>query len=308
MNKHSFSEYALTRIRHLNSIGSFGTEQNYTKTLRSLELYLSSTGGRTLTLEDIDSTFVAGYDDWLKSRGLVSNSVSCYNRVLRAIYNSAVDEYDLPDRRPFRKAFTGNERTKSRSADSEEIRKLMAPDSSCHKNLELTKDLFTFSFLMRGMPFVDMAYLRKADISGGYVAYSRRKTGTRMLVKVETPAMRIIEKYSSQTAGSEYLFPILGGLTGEEAYRRYRSSLAKYNLNLKKLGVDLSVSLTSYVSRHSWATMARDRNVPVAVISEALGHSDLKTTQTYLSRIEPAGVDSANRMMMQALGLLASHE
>ncbi|MDE5890351.1 MAG: tyrosine-type recombinase/integrase, partial [Bacteroidales bacterium] len=155
----------------------------------------------------------------------------------------------------------------------------------------------------RGMAFVDLAYLRKTDLRHGTIRYARRKTGQVMHVRIEPGIRMIIDRYAGACADSVYVFPLLRATDPESAYRQYQSALNSYNRKLRKLSGMLPVAchLTSYTSRHSWATAARKHEVPVTIISAALGHTSERTTQIYLDSIENSVIDSANRTVLAAL-------
>lgn len=151
------------------------------------------------------------------------------------------------------------------------------------------------------MAFVDMAYLRKRDIRGGAIHYTRHKTGQQLSVRIEPPVQRIIDRYWSRS--SVYLLPVLDTEEPAAAFVRYRTALNYYNRQLKRLAamLHLDSGLSSYTARHSWATAARNHDVPLSVISAGMGHASERTTQIYLSRLENSVVDSANRRIVGSL-------
>ena len=233
------------------------------------------------------------------------NTISFYNRVLRAVYNKAVREYGLNDCRPFRNVYTGVDRTCSRAVGENIVARLLSLDLGMDRGLSLARDLFIFSYSMRGMSFVDMAYLRKSQIRDGYLTYSRRKTGVTLRIRIEREALEIIRKYS--TSGTNgFLFPILGENRGAtQTYLCYCSALSTYNRRLKRLagliGTGTGERLTSHVARHSWATAARNTGSGVTVISEALGHSSERMTRIYLGNLDAGLVDEVNRRLLNRL-------
>ena len=139
-----------------------------------------------------------------------------------------------------------------------------------------------------------MAFLKKSSISSNVLYYTRRKTGQRLSVKIEYCMQVIIDRYN--VAESEYIFPILKSDIYSKSYQQYRKAVNIYNANLKKLSLyaGLEVPLTSYVARHSWATIAQNSDVPISVISAALGHTTEQTTRIYLSAIDNSKIDEAN--------------
>ena len=174
--------------------------------------------------------------------------------------------------------------------------------------LPLARDLFVFSYCMRGMAFVDMAFLRKKDMRDGAIHYVRRKTGQRMTVHLEPCMREIIGRYAPRTRDTPYLFPVLTAEDPARAYAQYQVALNYYNRLLKKLAslLGLDSGLSSYTSRHSWATAARNHNVPLPVISAGMGHTSERTTQIYLSALETSVIDSANRKILASLNRCVS--
>jgi len=285
-------------IGELLADGRFGTSQSYTKAISSLRSFIRE---NVLPISEIDDVLIYEYNRHLTSRGVIRNSISFYNRTLRAIYNKAVKRFKLPDRRPFDDVYTGVDRTRSRAVGETSIARLINLDVSHDKSLEQARDLFVLSYLMRGISFVDMAYLRKSNIHGGYISYTRKKTGVRMEVKLEPQIRLILRKY--MRSDSDFLFPILQGIktkNEELLYRRYQSRLSIYNRKLKELSGLLreKIPLTSYVSRHSWATAARNNDISMSVISEGLGHSSERMTRIYLASFNGKLIDGANRKLM----------
>ncbi len=158
----------------------------------------------------------------------------------------------------------------------------------------------TVSFYFRGMSFVDMAYLKKTDLSGSRLSYCHRKTGRCLVIKWTAEMQEIVDKYPPNTSG--YLLPIIKS-SGLNEHYVYRNALSKVNRNLKKIGemVGLPFKLPHYVSRHSWASGAQSNKVPLSVISEAMGHDSETTTQIYLDSLDTSAVDNANEKMIKSV-------
>lgn len=232
------------------------------------------------------------------------NTVSFYMRILRAVYNRAVEQHLVAvHREPFRKVYTGVDKTRKRAIDENVILQLQQLDLNSHNHLRFARDMFVFSYGMRGMAFVDMAYLRKDNVIKETVVYSRRKTGQRLSVRIEPCIDAIIKRYSDASAKSPYIFPIITSFNREQAYLQYQSALGYYNHQLKQLAgmVGVSVPLSSYTSRHTWATAARKHNVPLAVISEGMGHTSEQTTRIYLASLDNSVIDQANQSLLSEL-------
>ena len=167
-------------------------------------------------------------------------------------------------------------------------------------SMDFARDMFMFSFCTRGMSFIDMAYLKKADLNNGCLAYRRKKTGQLMMIEWTKQMQDIIDKYKSD--GTSYLLPIITSEDGSER-RQYQNQMRKINRLLKDIAnrAGLPMPLSMYYARHSWATIARGRDVPLAVISEGLGHDSETTTQIYLDSIKSSEVDKVNRMILEGL-------
>lgn len=288
------------QIDRLEAENRMGTARSHRSTYLSLEAFLC---GVDFPLELVDSRFAADYEAWLRQRGVIRNTVSFYMRVLRSVYNKAVRYGLVEQAAPFRYVYTGIDRTRKRAAGEDLIIRLRNLDLKHSYSLSLARDLFVFSFCMRGMAFVDLAYLRKNDRTGDIIRYVRRKTGQCLSVKLEACMQTIIDRYAWRTGNSVYLFPILRSEQPHCAYLQYLSALGRYNRQLrllsKMLGTD--VYLSSYTSRHTWATVARNHLVPISVISAGMGHTSERTTQIYLDTIENSEIDKANRQLLSFL-------
>ena len=162
------------------------------------------------------------------------------------------------------------------------------------------RDMFILSFYLRGISPIDLSYLRKTDICQGYIYYSRSKTGQQMQIRIVPDIQRILDKYSD--THTQYLLPLIKREDGTEQ-KQYRNSTQAINRNLKKLAerLQLSSPLTLYVARHSWASIAQSFNVPINVISGAMGHDSETTTQIYLASIQTSKIDEANSLIIDSI-------
>lgn len=286
------------RIAELTAAGRQGTARNYIRARNSLAQYL---GPADVTFVSITKDFVSGYGAFLQRRGLVRNSISFYMRIWRSVYNLAVKNLFVEQTYPFSDVYTGVDRTRKRAVGETVVSRLFRLDLSRSASLTLARDMFLFSYCTRGMAFVDMAYLRKDDIRGGSIHYVRRKTGQPLCVRMEPCIRQIVDRYADRS--EVYVFPILKTEEPAKAYSQYQVALNYYNRQLKQLGrmLHLDSGLTSYVARHSWATAARNHNIPVSVISAAMGHQSEKTTQIYLAMLEDSVIDSANQEIISCL-------
>ena len=280
--------------------GRNGSTANYRMAYRMLVRYV---GGGKLPPEQFTAEWLEHYERWLLARGLGTNSVVFHMRSLRAVYNRAVEQGLFPaaGSNPFRRRLIKQVATRKRALPRETLRRIGGADlSALHPKYALARDLFMFSFYTRGMSFVDIAYLKKADLKGGVLTYRRRKTGRRLSIKWEKPMQEILDRYGHND--SPYLFPVIRD-TAKDAVRQYRSAAHFINGKLKELGkrLGLGMPLTMYVARHAWASIARSKNVPLATISEAMGHDSENTTRIYLASLDTSQVDKANDIILKSL-------
>lgn len=289
-----FMEDVIGRLYQLEHIG---TAKNYHAALGSFKRFR---GDEDITLEAIDQIMMEDYQEYLKSTGLSSNSISFYMRILRAVYNRAVEQELTKDCKPFRMVFTGTEKTLKRAISINDIKRIKNLDLSLKPNIEFARDIFLFLFFCRGMSFIDAAFLRKTDVRNGVLTYRRHKTNQELRIKIINPIKELIDRYSDKR--SPYLLPIIDR-SGADERKQYETALRRINNTLKIIAdmVKLPVALTTYVSRHSWATIAKSKNVPVNVISDALGHESIATTQIYLASIDASVIDRVNELIIKEL-------
>ena len=267
------------QITRLTAEGRLGTARNYARTLNSFSDFL---GGADLPFAALTEPLVEEYSAYLMRRGVVRNTVSFYMRNLRAVYNKAVRQHLTEQRFPFGSVYTGIDHTRKRAVDERLIGRLRNLDLSASAALTLARDLFIFSYCTRGMAFIDMAFLRKCDISGGEIRYVRRKTGQQMTVRLEACMREIVRRYEWRTRSTPYVFPLLTAEEPGRAYGQYQVALNYYNRLLKRLSQRLGFegNLSSYTSRHSWATAARNHRVPITVIR--MNRATIRTPSTFM--------------------------
>lgn len=293
----SFNDYICQQIVRLKRLGKIRTSETYTAALRSFSGFMND---KEVLFDQIKADLIAEYEAYLKGRGNSPNTVSFYMRILKAVYNRAVEDGLTEQRHPFKSVYTGVEKTIKRALSLNDIRRIKGLDLSLMPNLDYARDIFLFSFYTRGMSFIDMAYLRKKDLQNGTLSYRRRKTGQRLFIKWERCMQEILDKYLVNE--TEYLLPII--TKRDDDYRKqYANQLHRVNYLLKQIGqqLGLPIPLTMYVGRHSWASVAKNRHVPISVISEGMGHDSEKTTQIYLASLDTTVVDKANKKILDLL-------
>ena len=278
--------------------GRFSTARNYRRTRESIDTFLH---GREIQVSDLSPAFVNDYNDFLYARKDTRNSVSFYNRVLRALYNKGIQKGHVSalSDNPFANVYTGQDRTKKLALDKEIIRKIISLDLHDNTEMDLSKDLFLFSFYTRGMCFVDMSFLSLRNICNSSIFYARSKTRQRMEIQLEPCMEKIMCKWQGK-ASMDYIFPIVHSALPQKAFVQYRYRLDRHNLMLKKIGdmVDAPFPLNSKTARHSWATLARDADIPVSVISQGMGHSSERTTRIYLADLDKSILNKANQKVI----------
>lgn len=292
----SFFNYARKNVNKLRQLGNTTTADNHQSTLNSFMNYRK---GEDLQFSMMTTGMIEMYEAYLKLRGNCRNTTSFYIRNLRSIYNQAVEDGVTEQKNIFKYVYTGIDKTLKRAISIKNIRRIKELDLTSHHILEIARDLFMFSFYTRGMSFVDMAYLKKKNITGGNLIYRRHKTGQQLSIRWEKEMQAIVDKNPNQT---QYLLPIITKENGRE-YRQYKNALMLINRKLKKIAklARISLSLSMYTTRHSWATIARDKNIPLSVISKGLGHDNYMNTQIYLASIKTEEVDKANQKIIREL-------
>lgn len=292
----SFCGFMYEIILYLQRLGKERTAENYMTARNSFIRFLN---GKDIPLIEMDSDLATEYEAYLKSLGITMNTVSCYNRILRAVYNRAVEKGLAAQRYPFKHVYTGIDKTVKRAINLRTVKQIKDLELPMGSSLDFARDMFLFSFYTRGMSFIDMAFLRKKDLQDGILAYRRRKTGQMLLIKWEKSMQEIIDKYPENE--SAYLLPIIK--TNRNERLQYRNAHRLVNNKLKKISalMDIPVKLTMYVSRHSWASIAQSQNIPLSVISAGMGHDSENTTQIYLTSLDHSTIDKANDLILRKL-------
>ena len=289
--------FARKLIDDLHKMGKKSISRRYELTLNC---FLKYTDEEEVIWDNFNSTLVTGFEEFLRNRGLCRNSTSFYMRNLRSIINRASEQdYEVP-RNPFKHVYMGVDKTVKRAVSLKTLCKIRDVNLSAYPHLDFARNVFMFSFYTRGMSFVDIAFLRKTDLSNGVITYFRRKTSQQIQVRLENQTRDVMEKLGE--SATSYLLPIIGNEIAD-ADSQYRMVYHRVNRNLRKLGemLKLETKLTLYVARHAWASIAHHNNVPISTISKAMGHDSETTTLIYLSSIDSSAVDKANRKIMSLM-------
>ncbi|WP_297065102.1 site-specific integrase [uncultured Duncaniella sp.] len=306
-DEYSLFNYMESIIAKLKQNGKVRTSETYKSTLNSFKKFLANQASEDdyrenedIMLDCLTSEIMESYEAWHHKRGVAPNTISFYTRILRAVYNRAVEDGIIENRNPFRKVYTGVDKTVKRALPLPVIKKIKALDLSLNASLGFARDMFLMSFCLRGMSFIDMAFLKKTDLKNGYVTYRRRKTGQKLIIEWTKEMQMILDKYPKNE--SDYLLPIIRN-PGINERCTYRNVGYNINHNLKTIAgmVGVTIPLTLYVARHSWASAAKAKGIPLSVISEGMGHDSETTTQIYLASLDTSVVDKANSIILKSL-------
>lgn len=293
----SFFNFLNETISKLQLQGKTRTAETYAAALASFRKFRDN---EDIMLHCINSDVMENYQAYLSQQGLALNTISFYMRILRATYNRAVEYGLIEQSYPFKRVYTGIAKTVKRALPLKVIKAIKQLDLSKNPTLDFARDMFMFSFYTRGMSFIDMAYLRKTDLKNGYLVYRRKKTGQQLIIQWTKEMQMILDKYPENI--TDYLLPILKNRGRNERYV-YRNVGYNINHNLKKIAqkVGIQIPLTLYVARHSWASAAKAKGIPLGVISEGMGHDSETTTQIYLASLDTSVVDKANSLILKSL-------
>lgn len=285
-------EYIKQRAESKRQMGKDSTADLYLAAGRHFFAFL---GNRDLPVCGVTSTMVNDFQSYLQAKRLKVNTINSYLSSLRAVYNAAFDEQPFRmEQHPFRKLKLKRDMTVKKPLADSQVKKMAVADFSDRPDLALATDLALFSFMAYGMPFVDIVHLTRKNIRGQAIVYNRHKTGIEIRIEITSGMWQIIRKYESP--GSDFLFPVM---FSSATHRQYKSMLSAHNKVLKQVGqlLDIHNNLTSYVMRYTWASEARRMHVDIAVISQALGHTNEKTTRGYFNRLDQPELDQANQMI-----------
>ena len=296
-NEYSLFNFMENIIAKLKQNGKVRTSETYRSTLNSFKKFRN---GEDIMLDCITSEIMEDFEAWHKNRGVAPNTISFYTRILRAVYHRAVEEDIIENRNPFRRVYTGVDKTVKRALPLAVIKKIKTLDLSLIPTLDFARDMFLMSFYLRGMSFIDMAFLKKSDLKNGYITYRRHKTCQQLIIEWTKEMQMILDKYPENK--SDYLLPVIRN-PGLNERCTYRNTGYNINHNLKRIAemVGITIPMTLYVARHSWASAAKAKGIPLSVISEGMGHDSEATTKIYLASLDTSAVDKANSLILKSL-------
>jgi integrase/recombinase XerD len=294
-------------IQALNDEGRISTARSYQDSLTSMLSYK-----KNLKVSQITPDFLKGYEKWMTDNGRSLTTVGMYVRALRTIFNMAIENEVIDaSKYPFKKYTIPAPQKISRTLKKEEIRQIINYTAKRDADA-VALDYWVFSFISNGMNFKDIALLKYGNINGDFLEFRRAKTkrttnnnSLPIMVPLDENLLYIIKKRGNKSKKKEdYIFPILKhGLTPQQEYDHIKTFVRNTNKRLTRVGIELGLSLkvTSYVARHCFATIQKNNNAPLAYISEALGHSNLKTTQNYFGRFEDEGLKVFHSGLMEGM-------
>lgn len=302
------SYYMMKVIEELKADRKYPAVHTYTSTLHS---FTDFSGGREVALP-MREVFTPGrlkeYESWLLVQCKLSlNTVSTYMRTLQAVYNRwmplGCEGYNP---KLFDDVYTKVESHTKRALTEQQMKRLMYVETiSLSGEQKRILAYFILMFLFRGMPFIDLAHLRKKDMKGNTIIYRRHKTGKQMTVHIPKEAVLLVNEFRDKNSQSIYLFPILDArlCEGQELYKCYQDALRRFNKSLGGLMRLLlpGVRVSSYTARHTWATLAYHMGISVGIICQSLGHSSVRVTETYLKPFENERIDKANRKLISSV-------
>ncbi|MCD7936655.1 MAG: site-specific integrase [Tannerellaceae bacterium] len=288
----------------LKAGGKYRTARAYGTVLRRWLRFIQEQGE---TSREITRSRLRAFEGTLKAEGLSLNTISFYIRNIRAIYNKCLANGWLieKERDLFRGLFVSVAPSPKRSLSARQMQRIEElgknPTSLSRQEQEALL-LFQFSFYGRGISFVDMAYLKTTDVKEGVIYYKRRKTGTPMQVKISPEMKKILDYFRKNNENIPYLFPLINPQSNSH-YHSYCRALQRQNERLNRIAKKTGMpgKLTTHIARHTWATIAKRENIPIAVISESLGHTSLKTTAIYLDSFESRVINEAARKVVKAV-------
>ena len=284
LKKEKRTGYALSVKQVFNSLLKFN---------KHLDIYFS----------DIDLSWLKKYETWLRQQGKAENTIGIRFRTLRMAYNKAVEmKIVKPEFYPFKRYHVSklHQDTPKRAITKKEIQSIINfPKEGKDFYTCFAIDIFTFSYFMGGINFVDMAYLTEENLIDNRLIYKRRKTSKLINLPLQEKVIMVLKEYKDKN--NLYLFPILttNHQTEQQRINRLHKVITKVNRALNSIGQDLNIpiKLTTYVARHSYATVLKRAGINTSIISESLGHSSEKVTQIYLDSFENKQIDKALEML-----------
>lgn len=308
MNTESLTDYAESKIERLKIAKKFGNAKAINTAITALRRYMER---ETILFSEIDRSFLQGFCAYCYSRGNKANTISAYLRPIKTLFREALLETQpliKENMNPFVNfRIPSNGSTKKRSLQLDDINAIRNVDLKEESAYWHARNYFLFMFNNMGLNIIDLVKLTKGQIVKakyddqdqlieGRLIYTRSKSKSQFSIKLTEESIAILNAYSiGLKAHEDFVFP-MGFENSEVGYHRYQQHRKRINKRIKEVaklaGIDDKV--TTYFARHSWATIAKRKMIPISVISEGLGHKDMKTTQIYLDSFDDEVLDNAN--------------
>lgn len=301
-----FCDEVIAEMKRAGKVGNAGV---YKTLVNSLYLFLNGrirkddtrTQWKDIPFQQITFKWLKKYEAWYLGRGNSANGLSVNLRTLRALYNRAIKQ-QLVGREfyPFELYKIKSEKTKKRAIGKDDIDKIKAYTPRTLRQ-ERAKDFFLMSFYLMGASFIDLVFLKLSNIVGDRIEFKRKKTGHQHSIKITLPLQAILDKYLDRKSGNDYILNVISTPDVHQQYKQVSNEIRRYNRALKEIGEACGIAqkdLTSYVARHSFASIANNKKVPLTVISQALGHENPETTKIYLSSFDNNTMDEYNELII----------
>lgn len=278
-------------INWLKSQNRIKTAKTFETTKHALEEY---TGRTQILMIEVDENFLSGYVDFELMRGNSINTAGLNLRNLRSIFNTAIKRKVISaDLYPFRSFKIPKQDTRKRSISAGEIGKIFKAKLTDPYQIQ-ARDTFMLLFFLIGINMKDLYYLKPEDIVDNRIIYKRAKTGKEYSILIQPEAMKIINKYRDPEG--EWL------LVFHNKYRDHEVFTKQINNFLNEFvpGLKVKMKVTTYVTRHSWATIAYNNGISKDVVQKALGHGTETVTDVYID-FDLKPVDEANRKVIDLI-------
>ncbi len=297
----TFTKFTVKLIQDLIKAQRIGTARSYADALAVVRKFNKQ---RDLTFDALNLDFLNRLEVWHLSKGNLLGGLAVYMRTIRAIYNKAIKAgFADPEGYPFKDYTIRNGKPRKRAITIETLQKIQAVELEDGTSLNRDRNIFFMSFYLNGMPYTDLAHLKKSNIVDGRVKYQRQKTNEQYDIKIHESLKPIIDPLIKGKSNDDYLLPIIKRTDPVLIYKDIKWARKRYNDNLKKIAelAGIDEHLTSYVSRHSFASSADDLGIPVTAISQMLGHKRISTTQAYLDNLRRSKLDEYQDEVLKKL-------
>lgn len=298
-SEETFFRFTENLIEELKSAGRIGYAQSVYSILHLVKKFRND---RDFTFEELNYSFLSRFENHCLGRKNTINTIAVYMKTIKMIYNRAIKAGVVGrEYYPFVSYTIRTTKTRKRAVPRNIIALIEGLELKPNSRIWHARNYFLFSFYTMGINFADIAHLKMSSIVEERLEYKRQKTKKDYSIKITPQMKEILNLYTAGKQPNEYIFPIINRKDSPElAHRDLREKRRLYNQKLKEIAkkLEIETNLTSYVARHSWATIAKHKGVPIAAISEGMGHEDVKTTETYLDSFDREVLDNFNEIII----------